>query len=61
MNYSSSGSNEKTAEADAKLEEELDNLEVLIKSGASVEEQLRAVKFARVALDERNRAVAMAR
>lgn len=61
MNYSSSGSNEKTAEADAKLEEELDNLEVLIKSGASVEEQMRAVKFARVALDERNRAVAMAR
>lgn len=61
MNYSSSGSNEKTADADAKLEEELDNLEVLIKSGASVEEQMRAVKFARVALDERNRAVAMAR
>ena len=61
MNYSSSGSNEKTADADAKLEEELDNLEVLIKSGAPVEEQMRAVKFARVALDERNRAVAMAR
>jgi hypothetical protein len=33
----------------------------MIKSNASVEEQLRAVKFAKVALDERNRAVAKAR
>ena len=61
LNFSSSASNEKTAEADQKLAEELDNLEIMIKSNASVEEQLRAVKFAKVALDERNRAVAKAR
>ena len=61
LNFSSSASNEKTAEADQKLADELDNLEILIKSNASVEEQLRAVKFAKVALDERNRAVAKAR
>lgn len=61
LNFSSSASNEKTAEADQKLAEELDNLEIMIKSNASVEEQLRAVKFAKVALDERNRAVAKTR
>lgn len=61
VGFSSSASNEKTANEDAKLEQELNNLEFLIKSEASKEEQLKAVKFARVALDERNRAVAKAR
>ena len=61
LNYSSSASNEKTEKEDNNLVQELDNIGFAIKSGASKEEQLKAVKFAKVALEERNRAVAKAR